>query len=185
MIYKRLRRIDRSDRIVRTEHPKGKAFSADDWLIGVVVAACFTGMGLHGVVFHELYMGLGQRKEWHSDHSYHGYTWTGQAAVVFGIIFIAFGLLGSTKIIFANNLSRRWRIIHFLTSVVIAAFFFSVGGQRPWSYVPVWSGRETYWIPEDHRNWSHMSTTPCVLYEEEWQPCDTFMCPVCLIWKLS
>ena len=131
MIYKRLRRIDRSDRIVRTEHPKGKAFSADDWLIGVVVAACFTGTGLHGVVFHELYMGLGQRKEWHSDHSYHGYTWTGQAAVVFGIIFIAFGLLGSTKIIFANNLSRRWRIIHFLTSVVIAAFFFSVEGQRP------------------------------------------------------
>ena len=129
MIYKRLRRIDRSDRIVRTEHPKGKAFSADDWLIGVVVAACFTGTGLHGVVFHKLYMGLGQRKEWHSDHSYHGYTWTGQAAVVFGIIFIAFGLLASTKIIFANNLSRRWRIIHFMTSVVIACLLFFCWGS--------------------------------------------------------
>ena len=124
-----------SDRSIRqncsNRTSKRKAFSADDWLIGVVVAACFTGTGLHGVVFHKLYMGLGQRKEWHSDHSYHGYTWTGQPAVVFGIIFIAFGLLGSTKIIFANNLSRRWRIIHFMTSVVIAAFFFSVGGQRP------------------------------------------------------
>ena len=131
MSYKKLRRINRSDRIVRTEHSKGKAFSADDWLIGVVVAACFTGTGLHGVLFQKLYMGLGQRKEWHSDHSYYGYTWTGQAAVVFGIIFIAFGLLGSTKIVFANNLSRRWRIIHFITSAVIAAFFFSGGWQRP------------------------------------------------------
>ena len=129
MIHKRLHRIVRSDSIVRTDRPKDKAFSADDWLVGVVVAAYFTGMGLHGLLFQRLYMTAGHG-EWKS-HPRSGYTWTGQAAVLLGIIYIAFGIMCSTKIILADNLSRRLRIIHFITSVVIAIFFFSIGGQRP------------------------------------------------------
>ena len=129
MIHKRLHRIVRSDSIVRTDQPKDKAFSADDWLVGVVLAAYLTGTGLHGLLFQRLYMTAG-RGEWKS-HPRSGYTWTGQAAVVLGIIYIAFGIMCSTKVVLADNLSRRWRIIHFITSVVIAIFFFSIGGQRP------------------------------------------------------
>ena len=54
----------------------------------------------------------------------------GQTAQVIGVIFVLVGVFMSTKVVFADNLSRRWRIIHFIASVVIAIFFFSVGGQR-------------------------------------------------------
>ncbi len=60
-----------------------------------------------------------------------GSLYFGQTAQVIGVIFVLVGVFMSTKLVFADNLSRRWRIIHFIASVVIAIFFFSVGGQRP------------------------------------------------------
>ena len=48
MIRKKIiRRVVRSDGIVQAERPEGKAFSADDWLVGVPVAGCLTGLGLN------------------------------------------------------------------------------------------------------------------------------------------
>ena len=129
MIYKKLRRIVRSDRIVRTEHPEGKTFSADNWLVGVPVAGYITGVGLHGVLFQKMWVPSSHR---YSSPSSDGYMTTGQWAVIEGIAWVAFGLfISGYLVIFANNLSRRWRIIHFITGVGIAAFFFSIGGQRP------------------------------------------------------
>ena len=60
-----------------------------------------------------------------------GSLYFGQTALVIGSIFVLVGVFMSTKVVFADNLSRRWRIIHFIASVVIAIFFFSIGGQRP------------------------------------------------------
>ena len=129
MIPKRLHQIVRSDSIVRTDRPESKAFSVDNWLVGVPVAGYVTGVGLHGVLFHKMWAPSSHR---YSSPSSDGYMTTGQWAVIEGIVWVAFGLfISGFLVIFANNLSRRWRIIHFITSVVIAALFFSIGGQRP------------------------------------------------------
>ena len=57
MIRKKIiRRVVRSDGIIQAERPEGKAFSADDWLVGVPVAGCLTGLGLHGIVFQKIFV---------------------------------------------------------------------------------------------------------------------------------
>ena len=130
MIRKKIiRRVVRSDGIVQAERPERKAFSADDWLVGVPVAGCLTGLGLHGIVFQKIFVSHSTRSPGPGAKG-DGVLYFGQTAQVIGIIFVLVGVFMSTKVVFADNLSRRWRIIHFIASVVIAIFFFSVGGQR-------------------------------------------------------
>ena len=61
MIRKRIRKIIQSDRVVRTDHSKKKAFSADDWLIGVPIAGFFTGCALYGVLFQKMFSLVGSK----------------------------------------------------------------------------------------------------------------------------
>ena len=130
MIRKKIiRRVVRSDGIVQAERPERKAFSADDWLVGVPVAGCLTGLGLHGIVFQKIFVSHSTRSPGPGAKG-DGILYFGQTAQVIGIIFVLVGVFMSTKVVFADNLSRRWQIIHFIASVVIAIFFFSVGGQR-------------------------------------------------------
>ena len=130
MIRKKIiRRVVRSDGIVQAERPERKAFSTDDWLVGVPVAGCLTGLGLHGIVFQKIFVSHSTRSPGPGAKG-DGILYFGQTAQVIGIIFVLVGVFMSTKVVFADNLSRRWRIIHFIASVVIAIFFFSVGGQR-------------------------------------------------------
>ena len=131
MIRKKIiRRVVRLDGIVQAERPEGKAFSADDWLVGVPVAGCLTGLGLHGIVFQKIFVSYSTRNPGRGPKG-DGSLYFGQTAQVIGIIFVLVGVFMSTKFVFADNLSRRWRIIYFIARVVIAIFFFSVGGQRP------------------------------------------------------
>ena len=130
MIRKKIiRRVVRLDGIVQAERPERKAFSTDDWFVGVPVAGCLTGLGLHGIVFQKIFVSHSTRSPGPGAKG-DGILYFGQTAQVIGIIFVLVGVFMSTKVVFADNLSRRWRIIHFIASVVIAIFFFSVGGQR-------------------------------------------------------
>ena len=129
MFPKRLHRIVRSDSIVRTDRPEGRAFSADDWLIGVPVAGFMTGCALHGVLFQKMFSLVGSK---YNPGRGSKYMVTGQWAVIEGIVWVAFGLfISGYLVIFANNLSRRWRIIHFITSCIIAVYSFFYLSQRP------------------------------------------------------
>ena len=97
--------------------------------MGVPVAGCLTGLGLHGIVFQKIFVSHSTRSPGPGPKG-DGILYFGQTAQVIGVIFVLVGVFMSTKVVFADNLSRRWRIIHFIASVVIAIFFFSVGGQR-------------------------------------------------------
>ena len=122
MIHKRIRKIIRSDRIVRTDHAEGKAFSADDWLLGVPVAGFMIGCALHGVLFQKMFSLVGSK---YNPGTGSKYMVTGQWAVIEGIVWVALGLFASGHlIVFADNLSLRWRIIHFITSCMIAVYSF-------------------------------------------------------------
>ena len=50
---------------------------------------------------------------------------SGQWAVIEGIVWVALGLFASGYlVVFADNLSLRWRIIHFITSCMIGVYSF-------------------------------------------------------------
>ena len=108
--------------MVRTDRAEGKAFTADDLLVGVPIAGFMTGCALHGVLFQKMFSLVGSK---YNPGRGSKYMVTGQWAVIEGIVWVALGLFASGYlVVFADNLSRRCRIIHFITSVVIAIYSF-------------------------------------------------------------
>ena len=102
MIHKRIHKIIRSDRIVRTDNVESKAFSADDWLVGVPVAGFMIGCAIHGVLFQKMFSLVGSK---YNPGRGSPYMVTGQWAVIEGIVWGAFGLFASGYlIVFADNL---------------------------------------------------------------------------------
>ena len=81
-----------------------------------------TGNALHGVLFQKMFSLVGSK--YHPGRGSE-YMVTGQWAVIEGIVWVALGLFASGHlIVFADNLSLRWRIIHFITSCMIAVYSF-------------------------------------------------------------